>query len=92
MESIMGYIVVGLVEALIFGVIWKKKVTPLREEAKKAPTLRDLVCTLVKVNKATAARTAAGLVKKALKNKPEAKAVLDDLIGLAKAYIAPEKP
>jgi hypothetical protein len=82
MENVIGAIVVGLVEALIFRVLWKKKV----------PALRNIVSELVKANKKTAAHEAAGLVKKALDKSPATKAVLDSIIGEAHAYVKPDKP
>lgn len=77
MEKILAGIVVGIIEAIIFGVFWKKKVGPLRVAAK-------MMVTAVKDQAATAV---ADQVKKVTAGNPAAKAVLDVIIKEAHANI-----
>jgi len=81
METVIAKIVVGIVEAVVlvglFGWIWKKKVTPLREAAE----------TVVKAVAAEGAVAVAAKTKELLADKPQVKAVLDKVIAIAHAKV-----
>ena len=80
-ESIFGTIIVGVIEAIIFGVIWKKKV----------PVLRDAAKAVVTAVKTTGASMVATEVKRVTSKNPGLKKALDKIINEAHAYINPEK-
>jgi len=80
-ESIFGTIIVGVIEAIIFGVIWKKKASPVRDALK----------TVVTAVKGTGATIVAKQVKKVTDKNPAMKKALDKIINEAHAYIKPEK-
>jgi predicted transcriptional regulator len=80
-EGLIGAIVVGILEAVIFKVLWKKKAGPVRDALK----------TVVTAVKGTGATIVAKQVKKVTDKNPAMKKALDKIINEAHAYIKPEK-
>ena len=78
-ESFIATIIVGVVEALIFGVIWKKKASPVRDALKA----------MVGAVKTTGAGVVAKEVKKLTDKNPGVKAAIDKIIAEAHAYVRP---
>ena len=78
-ESLIGTFIIGVIEALIFGVIWKTKASPVREALK----------TVVGAVKKTGSTLVAKEVKKVMDKNPGVKTALDRIINEAHAYLRP---
>ena len=79
METVIGTVIVGIVEAIIFRWLWKKKASPVREALK----------VVVGAVKKKGADMVAAEVKKVLAKNPKVKDALDSIIDEAHARIKP---